>query len=55
MAQHWSQHQNRPAPSPYTHMSYETIQISDDNFMVVPAYILTHIAAMSKLNGSDKK
>ena len=29
----------KPAPSAYSHMTYETIEI-DDNMMMVPVYIL---------------
>lgn len=36
----------KPAPNPYNNMKYESIQISEDNFMVVPAFIIAHLATL---------
>ena len=36
----------KPAPSVYTNLTYETIEI-DDNMMMVPLYILKHLSEMN--------
>ena len=45
---------SKPAPNPYTHLVYETIEI-DDNIMMVPLYILNHFSELNKAKSANKK
>ena len=36
----------KPAPAPYKNFSYEAVEFSDGNYMVVPMFILSQISAM---------